>query len=231
MTARYALYVAPPPETALAAFGRHWLGYDAETGQAMSQPEVPGIAAATLREQTAAPRFYGFHGTLKPPFALAEGRDPAGFLSALSALAATRTVVQVPGLRLACLGRFLALVPAAPCPDLDRLAADCVRAFDRFRAAPGAAELATRRAKGLTPAQETNLQRWGYPYVFDEFRFHLTLTGPIADEALRDRFTAVLAPLVMPFERETMTVESLCLFRQPDRATPFRLVRRVFFGA
>lgn len=230
MTARYAVYFAPAPDTALAAFGRTWLGRDAETGAAVEQPALPGIDATTLHAQTASPRFYGFHGTLKPPFALAPGCEAAGLETTLAAFAATQAPFELAGLRLARLENFLALVPTQPSPLLDRLAADCVRDFDAFRAPPLDADLAKRRANGLTPVQEANLQRWGYPFVFEEFRFHLTLTGPIAEDSLRDHFAAALAPLAAPFAAAPVRVDALCLFRQPDRATPFRLVRRVPFG-
>ena len=51
-----------------------------------------------------------------------------------------------------------------------------------FARPPGAAELERRRKAGLSAAQEKMLLRWGYPYVLDEFRFHLTLTGRLQPE-------------------------------------------------
>ena len=32
---------------------------------------------------------------------------------------------------------------------------------------------------GLTDRQEALLTQWGYPYVMEEFRFHITLTGAL----------------------------------------------------
>ena len=98
--------------------------------------------------------------------------------------------------------------------------------FDAYRAPPDAAELAKRHAAGLTPRQAELLARWGYPYVLDEFRFHLTLTGPIADAAERTRVAGLLRPLVAPLLGQPMPVRELCLFHQPDRAAPFRLIQR-----
>ncbi len=43
-------------------------------------------------------------------------------------------------------------------------------------------ELQRRRAANLTPRQEFLLMHWGYPYVLDEFRFHMTLTRRLPDE-------------------------------------------------
>jgi hypothetical protein len=78
------------------------------------------------------------------------------------------------------MGRFLALRPEGPEDALWALAADVVRVTEPFRAPPGEEELARRRAAGLTERQEAMLERWGYPHVMEEFRFHVTLTGPLA---------------------------------------------------
>jgi hypothetical protein len=34
-------------------------------------------------------------------------------------------------------------------------------------------------AAGLNQSQVANLDRWGYPYLFADFRFHMTLTGKV----------------------------------------------------
>ena len=66
--------------------------------------------------------------------------------------------------------------------------------------------------------------------MLDEFRFHLTLTGPIADAAERARVARLLGPLVAPLLPQPVPVQELCLFHQPDRAAPFRLIQRFPFG-
>jgi len=106
--------------------------------------------------------------------------------------------------------------------------------FEATQAGPGlaassAAELAKRRAHGLTPAQEANLARWGYPYVMEDFRFHVTVSGALAPEAL-DRLEALLQPLVAPFTTAPLAIAELALFEQADPAQPFRLTRRFPFG-
>lgn len=230
MAARYAIYYAPEDGTDLAALGCRWLGRDARTGAAVDEPAVPGVAPDRLHALTADPRGYGFHGTLKPPFTLAEGSSQAALAEAAGAFAARRAPFHAPPLRLAVLGSFIALVPGGPCLDLDALAADCVRAFDRHRAPPTPAELARRRAPGLSPRQEQYLAEWGYPYIFDEFRFHLTLTGRVPDTAERAALLEALGPLTAPVCREPLPVRSICLFVQPDRDSPFLLHRRFPFG-
>src|SRR5262245_45817767 len=84
---RYAAYFAPEPGSDLARFGAAWLGYDVTTGKLVPQPAVSGLAAERLYTITAEPRRYGFHGTLKPPFALAPGADANGLHEAVATLA------------------------------------------------------------------------------------------------------------------------------------------------
>jgi putative phosphonate metabolism protein len=230
MPARHAIYFAPARDSALARFGDRWLGRDVESGALLEQPRLHAIAPARLRRLTEAPRHYGFHGTLKPPFVLAADSDANRLQAALSAFVAGQPAFVIPRLKLAAIGDFLALAPAGPVAPLNALAAACVEAFDAFRKPPEAAELARRLAAGLTPRQSELLARWGYPYVFDEFRFHLTLTGSIADAAERETVRAALQPHLDPILADPLPVDALCLFRQSDRDAPFRLIARYGFG-
>jgi putative phosphonate metabolism protein len=223
---RYAVYFAPEPQTGLAAFGVSWFGWDAAAEAESTRPDVPGLPLPAA-DITAAPRRYGLHGTLKAPFRLAAGVAPEDLDRAVADLAAGEPSFALPPLRLAALGRFLALVPSAPVPRLDAVAAACVARLDRFRM-PLEPEERARRAEGLTPAQVRNLDRWGYPFVMDEFRFHLTLTGPL-DDAARDATAAALGSVLTPVLGEGQRFASLCLFGEP-RSGPFRLLRRHRLG-
>lgn len=186
---RYAVYYTPPPG-AFADFGAAWLAWDIAQGAAV--PHAPSDYAALAR-LTETPRRYGFHATIKPPFALAEGTDADGLADAVAGLARTLPPAHADGLRLSRIGGFLALVPEGDNTEIDALAAAVVTGLDAFRAPPSGAELARRRAAGLSRAQEANLTRWGYPYVLGEFRFHMTLSGQL-DLADAEAMEAVLAP-------------------------------------
>jgi hypothetical protein len=133
--------------------------------------------------------------------------------------------VLLPKLQLRRLDRFLALVPSAPCPALDDLAGRCVTEFDRFRRPASPAELARRRAAGLDPAEQAHLLRWGYPYVLDRFRFHVTLTGPL-DAAEADRLMPPLAALFEPATTQPIPLADIALFAEPEAGAPFRLIER-----
>ena len=193
---RFAIYYLAP-EGPLADFGAAWLGWDIATGMPVSQPEVEGID-----EITATPRKYGFHATLKPPFFLAEGGKLQNLEKAVEALAGRLVPVGCDELELAEMGGFLALTPRGNHRRINRLAAEIVERLDAFRRLPSAAEIARRREAGLTARQEAMLARWGYPYVKDEFRFHMTLTGNLGPErvsGVMQSMRPLLPPLPAPF--------------------------------
>ncbi|MEM0922618.1 MAG: DUF1045 domain-containing protein [Pseudomonadota bacterium] len=215
---RYAIYYAPPEGSALAQFGASWLGWDAAAGEGRAHPDLPGLPEPVSR-LTEQPRKYGFHGTLKPPFHLAEGHDVEGLAEAAAGLAAHTPSFEIPRIAQQTIGPFLALVPAEPSEPLADLAASCVRELDAFRAPPDAAELAKRRAGGLSAAQEANLLRWGYPYLFEEFRFHLTLTGPL-DPTICAATETVLAPALAQILADPLPIREICLFG--EEASPER---------
>lgn len=225
MTTRYAIYFAPPPGGALAELGANWLGRDCVDGTERTQPAVSGLTPARLAEITASPRHYGFHATLKPPFALADDFSEAELIAAVQGFARSRAPFTAPRLKVAALSGFTALVLSAPCPDMQDLADACVREFDGFRAPAGAAELAKRRAAGLSPRQESLLQAWGYPYVMDEFRFHMTLTQRLS-EADRALVITALAPLAAAATENPLDVDGIAIYRQPDRDLPFDMLGR-----
>ena len=167
---RFAIYYLPP-EGALADFGASWLGWDVVRGVEAAQPDLPG-----LHDITMTPRKYGFHATLKPPFRLKDGYALGDLTATASDMAARLAPALCDGLDLTALGRFLALTPRGDADALQRVAETCVRDLDTFRAPASEAELERRRKAGLSPRQEVLLAQWGYPYVMEEFRFHMTLT-------------------------------------------------------
>lgn len=228
---RYAIYYAPAEDTAIWRFGIHWLGRDPISGESLPQPEVPGLSPEALAAATESPRHYGFHATLKPPFHLTEGCEPAELQRAAAAFAAERAPFAALPVSVQRIGRFQAFALTGPSREMERLAADAVQAFDQFRAPPSAAELAKRRARGLSGRQEHYLRQWGYPYVMEEFRFHMTLLGSIRDEAVHEAVAAYLKPRAAGFAEQALPVGAICLYRQDSPEAPFLLVERFAFRA
>ena len=220
---RYAIYYAPQAVAPLARFGAELLGYDAFTGNEVSLPAGLLTQFPDWPELTGDPRKYGFHGTLKAPFALAPAMDEAGLIAACDGFAASPRAIPVIAPVVRGISGFIAIVPAAPIAELNALAQDCVEAFDRFRAPMTAADRARRKPEALTLRQVEQLDRFGYPYVRDDFRFHLTLTGRLPPE----REAEVLAMLQARFaalDLATLPIDRIVLFRQPHAQARFSVV-------
>jgi len=222
---RFAIYYTPAPGP-LADFGAAWLGWDMTTGAPCPHPHVAGLPLP-VDEITATPRKYGLHGTIKPPFRLADGATAGALDAALATFCAARAPVHLAGLELARLGSFLALCPLGDTDPLRALAADTVRSFDGFRTPPDPDEIARRRAAGLSPAQDALLLEWGYPYVMEEFRFHITLSGKLPRAQARQTAEA-LAPVVAPLLPAPFVIDGLSLAGE-DATGMFHLVSRHAF--
>lgn len=226
---RFALYAAPHPDDLLHDAGSRWLGRDAALGMPLEQPQVPGIGAAQMTAMTAEPRRYGFHGTLKPPFPLKEGETTEALEAAIMALAARLGPVVLPALKVVRIGHFLALVPGMPNEAINALAAECVAALDGLRAEMPVEELARRRAGCLSPRQDEMLLRWGYPYVMDQFRYHMTLSGRISPSEM-DLLQPAAERWFAPALSGGFTVDALALFMEPERGAPLVMLRRFPLG-
>jgi len=222
---RFALYFTPAPNSPLARFGAAILGYDCDAGAPLPQASLDGIAPAAAARAAAEPARYGFHGTLMAPFELAPGRNLGDLTATLEAFAARRAPVPLGRLKVDHIGAFTALVPAGSQDGVGALAGDCLAAFDAFRAPLDPRDRARRHAAGLSPRQRALLERWGYPYVLEEFRFHMTLTGRLpADE--RARFLTALAGAFAPLADAPVDIDAVSLLRQDDRAGHFRVIAR-----
>jgi putative phosphonate metabolism protein len=226
---RYAIYYVPAPGSDLFRFGSTALGYDCYTGANLGAPVDLGIDPATWEALTEEPQRYGFHATLKAPFHLAPSYSEAHLVHALTGLTARMLPVVEPVI--AMLSGFIAILPAKPCPAADALAADCTRLFDRFRAALNDADRARRLAAGLSRRQIEYLDRWGYPYVFDDFRFHMTLTGRIESSRAPPILTALQQAFARSCGRRAITIDRVSLVRQDHPDDPFRVIVQAALAA
>jgi putative phosphonate metabolism protein len=225
---RYAIYFMPPPQSPLWDFGSSVLGYDANSGRLIDHPSTAFFQTEFDARYVSEPQKYGFHATLKAPFVLSEQHNEQALCDAADLFAKMRTTVVVEPLMIAALGPFLALVPSGQSAPLSALADDCVRAFDIFRAPAGAAERARRLAADLTPRQAVLNNRWGYPYVFDEFRFHMTLSSHL-QATPQNRFKTILDALYEPIA-SPLAIESIAICKQNSSSDRFRVLARFVFG-
>ncbi|WP_244642501.1 DUF1045 domain-containing protein [Phyllobacterium sp. 628] len=216
---RFAIYYTPAPEHPLTVAARAWLGRDAF---------APGTGTADTREAAfiSEPRRYGFHATIKAPFRLREGASGEALELALRGFAAKTQACPIGPLRIDLLGGLFALVPIHPLPTLRGFATRVVEEFDRFRAPMDRDDLKRRMSHQLDDVETTHLVTWGYPYVRDRFRFHMTLTDRVPEKqraGMRDRLDAVF----QPYLSEDYRIDVLSLFVQQRRDADF-VVRSQF---
>lgn len=229
---RYAIYAVPDPASPLFQQASRWLGWDSVAAAAAQFPqrhELDNPGSLDIELITRTPRKYGFHGTVKPPMRLAEGHDEAMLIAKAGKLASTLAPVTIPSLEIAAMGRFLALVPAKPNAGLAALAGSVVTGLDEFRRPADDTEMETRRAAGLSARQEELLREWGYPYVLDEFRFHMTLSGRQDPDEV-PMVQAMLAQWIGPFVAEPLIIERLAIMGEAKDGR-FRLITWLPLGS
>lgn len=225
--ARFAVYYAPSRESAWWQAGSAWLGRDAESGERCVSPQ-PEDLTRPLADLTEAPRRYGWHGTLVAPFRLAENVTQQDLLEATREWAATQNSFSL-SVEAATLGDFVALRPADPDGEANirHVASSALQTLHGLRARPPAADLARRLAAPLSERQRALLTEWGYPYVFDEFRFHMTLSSSLANADERATLVAwwqSKIPALGP-----LAIDHAALFVEPAPGEPFVLWQRVPF--
>jgi putative phosphonate metabolism protein len=224
---RFAIYYAPRPG-GLATATASWFGWDPATGRDAAPPRIPGLPVP-LADLTRNAARYGFHGTLKAPFRLADDIAPDHLAQATAELAARLAPVELPGLKLSVIKGFFALVPTGDVGTLSTLASIVVEALDPYRAPLTKDEFARRNPDQLTDRQRGYLTRWGYPYVKEDFQFHLTMTDhvPIPVSAAVDRAIKTHFGPVVP---RPFRVEDLCIFGEDDHGRFHELARYPLIG-
>jgi putative phosphonate metabolism protein len=227
---RYAIYFVPAAQSQLYRYGSSILGYDCYTGQAVDFPDASDSTAVNWNELSKEPRRYGFHATLKAPFYLLPSHSEQQLANALQNFARLGHAIHTftPALRM--LSGFFAIAPRNAEPALDALAASCTTIFDAYRAPITPQERARRVALKLNEEQIRNLDRWGYPYVLSQFRFHMTLTGRVP----AGRRKAILAVLQNGFRRMavegSIAIDRVALVKQDSPDAAFRMVSDAALG-
>ncbi len=230
-SARYAIYLAPPPDTPLWMFGSRVLGYDAVTGKDMAGFAPDGFDLAHWRHMTERPRTYGFHATLKAPFSLSTNTSLTRLEAELSAFSRTYPPFDLGPLAVRAIMQgnngFVALTPLWDTPELAVLERHVVHAFDRFRTPLTDDDLRKRDPGSLTVRQREALLSLGYPYVGPDYRFHMTLSGVVPDAA--DIADSLADAMANDIGTAHLKVDALVLFKQESPADRFCVVRRFDF--
>ncbi|MBB2696722.1 DUF1045 domain-containing protein [Rhizobium phaseoli] len=219
---RYAICFTPPASDPLSLVAANWLGRNVFSGDMLEPPAVRGLGIHEIAFHTAVPRRYGFHGVLKGPFHLSADMSEPQLLRDLMRYAGTFAPFQISRLEIARLGSFYSLMPSAPCEQIQYLASAIVQEFDRYRAPLSEADIERSDPDGLSAAQFANLHRWGNPYVMDEFRFHMPVTGSI-NAIDMPRIEPALRTIFEPVLKEPVMVSNVALMIEEGAGGPFRV--------
>jgi hypothetical protein len=201
MSGRFAIYFAPARDSALWQRAQAWL----------AQPELEGLTVSAKR--------YGFHATIKAPMLLAGEFDELD--AALSEFVLDEAPVLLSGLAPRLIDGFLALTTVPQPTALTDLATEVVQAFEPFRAPLSADERARRLKAPLTPRQVELVDTYGYPYVLEQFLFHMTLTDRLPSER-RNEMVARADEWFAEVLAQPILLDRLVVFDEPEPGAPFR---------
>ena len=219
---RYSIYYVP--DGPLGKFGASWLGWDIQAREFVPLLHIENNKI-DLSKITEEPRKYGFHGTLKAPFRLNSQKTEKELIADFEEFCRNQPSVCSEKLVLTIIGNFIALAPAKQSERISQLAQNCVTFFDHYRAPLNKKELARKQKKTLTSYQQEMLSRWGYPYVFKDFKFHLTLTGKIS-KTVADELMSFLARKINPVLEDRFRIRELVLARQEENGMFYQFLRR-----
>ena len=219
---RYSIYYVP--DGPLGKFGASWLGWDIQAREFVPLLHIENNKI-DLSKITEEPRKYGFHGTLKAPFRLNSQKTEKELIADFEEFCRNQPSVCSEKLVLTIISNFIALAPAKQSERISQLAQNCVTFFDHYRAPLNKKELARKQKKTLTSYQQEMLSRWGYPYVFKDFKFHLTLTGKIS-KTVADELMSFLARKINPVLEDRFRIRELVLARQEENGMFCQCLRR-----
>ena len=230
MTARYAIYFTPDDKSELAAYGATVLRRTPVDASDWLNPDLPVSFPDTSawHDQIKKPAHYGFHATIKAPFELAQGQSADKLITDLEAFCQNKTPIILDGLAPVRSSRYDALAFKQQPDEIPILASDCVTQFEVYRAPLTAADIERRNPASLTESELANMHRYGYPFVLNDFNFHMTLSGQ--NNRDDNAWFVWLQDLYLAMVKETPIMDRLCVFYQIDRQSPFTRIEEFKFG-
>ncbi len=231
MTDRYAIYFAPQDNSELEIFGATVLRRRAVNANEWINPQLPVAfpESAHWQDLIKRPAHYGFHATIKAPFELAKGESADELVADLAEFCRHREPIKLNGLAPIRTSRYDALAFDDQPGALPTLAADCVTHFEKYRAPLTQADIDRRDPASLNDVQRDYLARFGYPYIMDDFNFHMTLSG--SEDRDDVGYLDWLQTLYRSMVNDHPVLDRLCVFHQPDRSTAFVRTHEFIFGA
>ncbi len=221
--------LAPSPEAELWSKGCQWLGNDIIRNQEVDQPSVQGIEEARLWELTRRPRKYGFQAVVKPFFRLAAGKKEEELRAFVKEFVTRYAPLVIPQLRIALRHDRFQLEPTTLPAELPAFSASATRLFDRFSAPLSPSEYAQKKAAILTPEERKNLEVWGNPYVFHQYRFQIPLTNRIANTAEKEVILSALSRHFTSVSTAPVVIDALCLTVEAGTEQTIQCIERFPF--
>ncbi|MFK7891755.1 MAG: DUF1045 domain-containing protein [Granulosicoccus sp.] len=228
MYARYAIYFCPGDQSPLSRYGRQVLGRNAQKTERKPGSSSGFSDSSRWEELTRKPAHYGFHATLKAPFEIAATKQPEALEQACRDLASEHSAIPLTGLAPRLLNGFAALTLEADPLLLQELARCCVEKLELWRAPLSQYDIDRRRNSNLSARQLQQLTQFGYPYIFDDFKFHMTLSSQLTDQD--QDYVNWLSTQYKQLVLSDPVLDRIALFAQSTRDSPFFRINEFCFA-
>ena len=225
---RYAIYYVPSENSELDLFGKCWLGWDPYKGVETTKSDLSKLPSfKKFSSLVLTPKQYGFHGTIKAPFRLKNEYTYNDLENKVREISKQIHSFYFDQLIIKKLGNFIGLIPTNNLK-INAVSNKFVEELDYLRDELSESEIKKRKPHKLTSNQKQMLFKWGYPYVFDEFKFHLTLTSKLnvveIDDVLRS-----LQNILKQVNLNKISFNNICIFGQKSDEK-FYFVQRFNFN-
>ncbi len=229
--ARYGIFFAPHDDSPLGVYGATVLRRKATSTNEWVNPLIPISFENTpvWRACIERPAHYGFHATINAPFELHDQHSTEELFDDIRAFCKQQQPLLLTNIAPRLTHRYDALAFDDQPADIKNFAATCATRFEKYRAPLTAADTKRRQKKALSASQIKHLQTYGYPYVFDDFNFHMTLSGTMPDDD--NGFLRWLGVLFWEMVPETPRLDRLSVFKQEDRKSAFTRIADFPFSA
>lgn len=224
---RFAVYFTPSKDSVWWYAGKEWLARCLESNLQLNPIHIPNLSPDEFLMHTSDPRRYGWHATLKAPFKLKSNLSLTDLLDEVHQIANVFSAFDIPPLHVTDHEGFISLRPRGDIAKINKIAETCVTQLQPLAEPLNDAELTRRRKIALTPEQDHLLVTWGYPWVFNQFRFHFSLTGPTKDMETRTRDTLMMAANNHFGKLPHCSFDCLSLFAEPVQGDDFVLIEQV----
>ncbi len=225
---RYAIYYVPSENSELDLFGKCWLGWDPYKGEETTKSDLSKLPSfKKFSSLVLTPKQYGFHGTIKAPFKLKNEYTYNDLENKVREISKQIHSFYFDQLIIEKLGNFIGLIPTNNLK-VNAVSNKFVEELDYLRDELSESEIKKRKPHKLTSNQKQMLFKWGYPYVFDEFKFHLTLTSKLNVVEIDDVFRS-LQNILKQVNLNKISFNNICIFGQKSDEK-FYFVQRFNFN-